>query len=110
MSKSQTPLISIRAFCKWCSNDSAKEIRLCLNVSCPLWSYRHGKNPPSASPLRAIRLKCYDCSGGGTKAIRECDNEGCSIFSYRMGTNPAYSEETKAKMRERSALHGFKRD
>ena len=34
---------AIRAYCKWCMNGNAAEIRGCTIVDCSLWAYRFGK-------------------------------------------------------------------
>ena len=39
------PLEAIRLHCLWCCNGSALEVRLCSEMSCPLWPYRFGRNP-----------------------------------------------------------------
>lgn len=40
-----TPLKAIRAYCMDCSNQSFKEVRLCVIPDCPLFQYRFGHNP-----------------------------------------------------------------
>jgi len=45
MKKNLTPLKAIRAKCLDCSNNQPKEVRFCLVVDCPLYSYRLGRNP-----------------------------------------------------------------
>ena len=39
------PLKAIKAFCKCCSGNSSKELRLCPTDSCPLHPFRFGNNP-----------------------------------------------------------------
>lgn len=40
-----TPIKAIRAYCLECSGGQPSEVRNCLIVECPLYSYRFGKNP-----------------------------------------------------------------
>jgi hypothetical protein len=40
-----TPLKAARWHCLWCCNGSAKEARLCVSRSCPLWPLRFGRGP-----------------------------------------------------------------
>jgi len=40
-----TPLKAIRAKCLDCSGFQPSEVRKCKLVSCPLYTYRMGKNP-----------------------------------------------------------------
>ena len=40
-----TPLRAIRAKCIDCSAGSAKEVRECVILDCPLYPYRMGKSP-----------------------------------------------------------------
>ena len=40
-----TPLRAIRAKCLDCSAGSAKEVRECVMLDCPLYPYRLGKSP-----------------------------------------------------------------
>ena len=46
--KKLTPLKAIRAKCVDCCAGSFKEVALCTAVNCPLFLYRHGKNPSRA--------------------------------------------------------------
>ena len=39
-----TPMKAIRAKCLDC-NGTAKEVKLCPCIDCPLWPFRLGKNP-----------------------------------------------------------------
>ena len=39
------PLKAIKAFCKGCSGNSSRELRLCPTDSCPLHPFRFGNNP-----------------------------------------------------------------
>lgn len=41
----RSPLTGIRAFCVFCKGGSPKEATECGEVTCPLWSFRTGKNP-----------------------------------------------------------------
>ncbi len=45
MRKHFTPIKSIRAYCIKCQGGSPKLVRLCLDLQCPLYLYRMGKNP-----------------------------------------------------------------
>jgi hypothetical protein len=45
MSKNLTPLRAIRIYCRQCSGESPKEIKLCPIPDCPLYPYREGRNP-----------------------------------------------------------------
>ena len=40
-----TPLRAIRAKCIDCSAGSAKEVRECMMLDCPLYAFRMGKSP-----------------------------------------------------------------
>lgn len=40
-----TPIKSIRAKCKDCTNNQYQEIKECDMKNCPLWPYRMGKRP-----------------------------------------------------------------
>ena len=40
-----TPLKAIRAKCLDCCCGQANEVKLCTVVKCPLYEFRHGKNP-----------------------------------------------------------------
>lgn len=40
-----TPLKAVRAKCLDCSGNSVTEVKLCPIKNCPLYPYRHGKNP-----------------------------------------------------------------
>lgn len=40
-----TPIKSIRAKCKDCTNNQYLEIKECTLKNCPLWPYRMGKRP-----------------------------------------------------------------
>lgn len=40
-----TPIKSIRAKCKDCTNNQFLEIKECALKDCPLWPYRMGKRP-----------------------------------------------------------------
>jgi len=40
-----TPMKAIRQNCIDCSSGSAKEVKNCIIVDCPLYEYRLGKNP-----------------------------------------------------------------
>lgn len=57
------------------------------------------------SPLKAIREKCLDCMCGDANEVRLCWGKDCSLYPFRFGKNPyvkrEYSEEQRAKMRER---------
>ncbi len=44
MNKTSSPLRSIRIYCRQCSGDSPKEVRLCVIPDCPLYPYRQGHN------------------------------------------------------------------
>ena len=46
--ESLTPLKSIRLKCRECTCDQPRAIRECLVTDCPLWPFRHGKNPRRA--------------------------------------------------------------
>ncbi len=48
-SKRITPTQVIRAKCLDCSAGSAKEVRLCPVVDCPLWEWRFGKRPKTVA-------------------------------------------------------------
>ena len=43
--KITSPLKAIRAWCLYCSNDSAYEVKLCADKTCPLYEFRLGHNP-----------------------------------------------------------------
>ena len=43
--KKLTPLKAIRAKCLDCSAWQPSEVRRCSDLTCPLFSYRFGKNP-----------------------------------------------------------------
>ena len=40
-----TPIKAIRKNCLDCSGGSVSEVRNCVIKECPLFEYRHGKNP-----------------------------------------------------------------
>lgn len=90
-----TPLKAIRAYCLWCCNDSAPEVRKCPGELCPLHPLRFGKGARKLglNPARVIRQKCLDCVVGEHKRVKECPFDGvedelCPIHFYRMGKNP----------------------
>lgn len=88
-----TPLKSIRTYCLWCCCDSAKEIRLCPSVACPVYPLRFGRGVKGVSALKSIRLKCRDCVCDELRRIKECffdgiEEELCGLHFYRMGKNP----------------------
>ena len=39
----------IRAYCVWCCNDQAPEVRQCPAVECPLWQFRMGRREKEAT-------------------------------------------------------------
>ena len=106
----KSPLRSVRAYCLWCCNDQANEVRLCPSTNCPLHVYRSGHKPKNISKLpsviKSIRLRCLDCSGYELKRVKNCpfgkalpperrnkpdsnaENYPCSLYPYRMGKNP----------------------
>lgn len=43
--KITSPQKAIREFCLGCVGYSAREVKLCLSVKCPLYPFRFGKNP-----------------------------------------------------------------
>ncbi len=45
MEKKLTPLRAIHVYCRQCSGDSPKEVKLCPIPDCPLFNYRFGHNP-----------------------------------------------------------------
>jgi hypothetical protein len=121
-----TPLRAVRRHCLWCCNGSFNEVRLCLAKSCPLWPFRHGRNPAAAeraavagqpvhplertlagaSGLKAIRRRCLDCSGGTDAAVRSCAFSDCALHAFRFGRNPniVRSPERKEADARRLAL------
>lgn len=45
MANTQSPLKAIREKCLDCCVGSTSEVKNCPIMSCPLWSFRMGKNP-----------------------------------------------------------------
>jgi len=45
MRRALTPVIAIRHKCRECGGNSTKKIRQCALESCPLHTYRLGRNP-----------------------------------------------------------------
>lgn len=45
MTKTPSPLKSIRLYCLSCVCGSSEEVKRCSIKDCPLWSFRFGKNP-----------------------------------------------------------------
>jgi len=43
--KGSSPLRAIRAYCLWCCDGSAAEVKVCHPLGCMLRRYRFGKNP-----------------------------------------------------------------
>jgi hypothetical protein len=103
-----TPLRALRQHCVECCGGNFAEVRACSAQSCPLWLFRHGRNPTAAeraavagqpvhplertlagaSGLKAIRRRCLDCSGNSEPAVRSCAHTGCSLHGFRRGKNP----------------------
>jgi len=80
---------SIRKYCLFCMDGSAREVELCPNKECELYPYRFGKGGKSAlTPLKSIRRKCLDCVGFSAKDVKECKIVNCPLFYYRFGHNP----------------------
>lgn len=73
-----TPLKAIRAKCLDCSGGSAKEVRECVFVDCPLFALRFGKRPESSrrvlSESRRAALKA-----GRDRHRTQKVNEGISL-------------------------------
>src|SRR5258708_3805196 len=85
-----TPLPALRLHCLECCNGNLAEVRAGWATACPLWLFRHGRNPTAAeraavagrpvhpiertligtSGLKAIRRRCLDCSGNSEPAVR----------------------------------------
>lgn len=40
-----TPVKAIRSYCITCGDGTAKEVRLCSHLACPLYPYRFGRRP-----------------------------------------------------------------
>jgi hypothetical protein len=107
-----SPLKATRAYCLWCCNGSATEVRLCPSVSCPLHPMRFGRNTENErlaedqtfvlpeerpatreelgdmSTLALIRRRCIDCSGGSLAEVRRCGISECALHPFRMAKNP----------------------
>lgn len=45
MSKKLTPLSAVKAYCRQCSGESPKSVKLCPISNCSLYPYREGHNP-----------------------------------------------------------------
>lgn len=60
---------------------------------------------PITNPVKAIRAKCLDCCCGQANEVKECPITDCPLYAFRFGKNPyttkTYTEEEKAKRRER---------
>lgn len=41
----ESPIKAIRAKCLDCSGGNEAEVRKCVAITCPLWSFRMGRNP-----------------------------------------------------------------
>ena len=109
------PLEARRLYCLGCCNGSALEVRLCSEMSCPLWPYRLGRNPTAdmiaqlgdrplhpledavtaaefhkkgGTGLKAIKRRCLDCSGYSKSEVRDCSNRDCPLHPFREGRNP----------------------
>lgn len=59
--------------------------------------------------MKAIRAKCLDCCCDNSAEVERCPCVKCSLYPFRFGKNPynkkrEYSEEYKAKLRERMKL------
>ena len=120
----RSPLKAIRAHCRWCCDENAREVARCPANHCPLWLLRSGhraepealeqnaavslhpgEHPVTASDLngsvlKAIRRRCVDCSGGSLAEVRACKCETCPLHPFRMGRNPniRLSPERKAEL------------
>lgn len=63
------------------------------------------KNNEKVSVYKVIRNYCLECHCFQEAEVKRCEMD-CVLRKYRMGKNPfprKYSEETKAKMRNRLA-------
>lgn len=106
-----TPLRAIAAFCKFCSGDDPREVKLCPSVSCPLYPYRLGRLPENGSSnlLAVIKSYCFgQCLPGGYSEVVDCGGHvngthpACPLWPYRLGTNLHFSAEAR-KTRSRRA-------
>jgi hypothetical protein len=117
-----TPLKALRAHCVECCNGNFAEVRACTAQTCPLWLFRHGRNPTAAeraavagqpvhplertlagaSGLKAIRRRCLDCSGNSEPAVRSCKFTGCNLYAFRRGRNPNINRSAEVRIRQSS--------
>ena len=81
--KKLTPLKAIRLKCLDCSCDSIKEVNLCWDKKCPLYDFRHGKNPynkrtfrPSDETIRKMQEARKNNVFNKGKIPNQADNEG----------------------------------
>jgi len=75
MNRVLTPVKAIKAWCRECSGNQPKEVRLCPNKDCPLYPYRLGKNPNRSGIGSQNRLFCQKSSGqvnvSGVRAYKQ---------------------------------------
>jgi len=102
MSKTKSPLKSIRAFCLDCCGGSANEVRLCVSKNCVLYPFRFGKLPdPAGKPLvKVIRAYCLGCLGGIASEVKQCTGTNCPLHPYRFGKNPNLIREISPEKKE----------
>jgi len=118
------PRRAVQDHCKWCTNGSAHDVRLCASTRCPLWPHRSGRKPApddivevsalriypeedlltsaqlfgtSGSVLKAIARRCLDCSGGSKSEVRNCQRVDCDLHHLRLGRNPNRAPSTEQR-------------
>jgi hypothetical protein len=87
-------LRSIRAYCLWCADGQAGEVRECPAAPCSLWPYRFGHNPrfttkgsaaglavsPGMTAQRAVAFRCCDCY---ERSPHTCPAAECPLYAIR---------------------------
>lgn len=106
--KLRTPLMAVRAYCRWCNGGNPIT---CVSPLCrPLFSFRLPKktNGRRRNPLRAIHARCLECSSG-VGGPRECwafedfseSQPACALWPHRLGKR-LVSENYREHRREQA--------
>jgi hypothetical protein len=98
---------NIRDYCLWCCNGQKKEVVLCPDESCSLWTFRISSiSGHPFSSLKAIKARCKDCKPESRDDVKDCEDVKCPLHLYRLGKNPyrkkkIYTDEEKRDIAKR---------
>jgi hypothetical protein len=92
---------AIRSRCLDCSGFCPRDIRTCVFVECPLFSFRMGtgKQDPQKRN-KAIREYCLWCMNAQHYEVTKCPSIACSLYPYRK-TKVDKSTEIKSLPKKR---------